>query len=364
VPRACDCLARFYVACPRIIGRRSGLATGVRYSKDAVCHPVFLPVSHPAFDVSHSSRARRANGLLMARPAHMPLSAMLLIIAATACFTSLDVSVKYLSQHYPVPLLVWARWGMQMLVMAAVLGPTMRWGLLRTRRRKIHIVRGIVLIASSLSFFSALKFLPLAEATALNYSTPMIVTVMAAMFLHERITVPRWTFVIAGFVGMLLIVRPGSEMLTPAALLALASAALYATFQILTRKLAGEDSTVLLFFPAVVGTLIMSAIIPFLHYDTWIPIADIAMFVAIGAIGTLGHFLFILAFQRAAVSALAPFTYMQLLFSTLAGWVVFKTFPDAWTLAGIVTIAGSGVVLTWYERWRASLPASEPTAVD
>jgi drug/metabolite transporter (DMT)-like permease len=88
------------------------------------------------------------------------------------------------------------------------------------------------------------------------------------------------------------------------------------------------------------------------------------MFVAIGAIGTLGHFLFILAFQRASVSAIAPFTYMQLLWSTLAGWLVFGTFPDGWTLVGIVTIAGSGVVLTWYERWRASLPPSEPAAVD
>jgi len=87
------------------------------------------------------------------------------------------------------------------------------------------------------------------------------------------------------------------------------------------------------------------------------------MFVAIGAIGTLGHFLFILALQRAPVSAIAPFTYMQLLWSTLAGWLVFGTFPDAWALAGIVTIAGSGVVLTWYERWRASLPPSEPAAV-
>ena len=300
----------------------------------------------------------------MPRPTHLPFSAILMIIAATACFTSLDVSVKYLSQRYPVPLLVWARWGMQVLVMTAVLGPTMRSGLVRTKRWKMHVVRGIVLIGSSLSFFSALKFLPLAEATALNYSTPMIVTLMAATFLQERITIPRWAFVIAGFIGMLLIVRPGSEMLTPASLLALAAAKLYATFQILTRKLAGENAMVLLFFPALVGTLLMSALVPFFHYDTWFPIADIAMFVAIGAIGTLGHFLFILAFQRASVSAIAPFTYMQLLWSTFAGWLVFGTFPDAWTLAGILTIAGSGVVLTWYERWRASLPPSEPAAVD
>jgi drug/metabolite transporter (DMT)-like permease len=300
----------------------------------------------------------------MLRPAHLPLSAILLIVVATGCFTSLDVTVKYLSQRYPVPMLVWARWGMQALVMTAVLGPKLRWNLVRTTRLKAHLVRGAVLIGSSLSFFSALKFLPLAEATALSYSAPMMVTLMAATFLHEHITIPRWAFVGAGFVGMLLIVRPGSSMLTPASLLALISATFYATFQILTRRLAGENAMVLLFFPALVGGGMMSALVPFLHYDTWFPVADIALFVGIGAVGTLGHFLFILAFKQAAVSAIAPFTYMQLLWSTLAGWLVFGTFPDAWALAGIVTIAGSGVVLTWYERWRASLPLPEPAGVD
>ena len=107
--------------------------------------------------------------------------------------------------------------------------------------------------------------------------------------------------------------------------------------------------------------LLMSTLVPFLHDDTWFPVADTALLVAIGAVGTRGHFLFILAFQRASVSAIAfPFTYMQLLWSTLAGWLIFGTFSDAWTLAGIVTIAGSGVVITWYERSRDS----QPTAVD
>lgn len=287
-----------------------------------------------------------------------------MIVVATGCFTTLDVTVKYLSQRYPVPLLVWARWGMQVLVMTAVFGPRMRWGLVRSTRRKAHVLRGIVLIASSLTFYSALRFLPLAELTALNYSSPIIVTVLAAIVLHERITIPRWAFVFAGFVGMLLIVRPGSSMLTPASLLALASAGLYATFQIQTRKLAGEHSVVLLYFPALIATLLMTAVVPFLHYDTWFSLADMAWFVGIGAFGTMGHLLLVLAIQRSTVSAVVPFTYMQLVWSTFAGWLVFRTFPDAWALAGIVIIAGSGAVLTWYERWRARLPIAEPPAVD
>jgi drug/metabolite transporter (DMT)-like permease len=240
----------------------------------------------------------------------------------------------------------------------------MRWALVRSTRRKAHVLRGIVLIGSSLTFYSALKFLPLAELTALNYSSPIIVTLMAAIVLHERITMPRWAFVVAGFIGMLLIVRPGSSMLTPAALLAIASAVLYATFQIMTRKLAGENSIVLLYFPALVSTVLMTALVPFLNYETWFSLEDIAWFIAIGAVGTMGHFLFVLALQRATVSAVAPFTYVQLIWSTFAGWLVFRTFPDAWALAGIITIAGSGAVLTWYERWRARSPIAEPPAVD
>jgi drug/metabolite transporter (DMT)-like permease len=252
----------------------------------------------------------------------------------------------------------------QALVLLAVVGPRMRLDIIRTTRLPLHLVRGIVLIASSLCFFSALRYLPLAEATALNFTAPILVTLMAAWFLRERLTRPRWAFVAAGFLGMLLIVRPGSEMLTPAALLALGAAALYATFQILTRKLAGENLMVLMMYPSLVGTVLLSLGLPFVHSDEWYPISDLVTFVGIGIAGTVGHLLFVQAFQRASASAIAPFTYMQLVWSTLAGWLLFATFPDGWTLTGIVVIAGSGVVLTWYERWRASLPQSEPAAVD
>lgn len=104
--------------------------------------------------------------------------------------------------------------------------------------------------------------------------------------------------------------------------------------------------------------------VPFLHDSNWYPIHDLIVVVGIGIMGFVGHLLFIRAFQRASASAIAPFTYVQLVWSTLAGWLVFGAFPDAWALCGIIVIAGSGVVLTWYERWRASLPQSEPMAVD
>lgn len=300
----------------------------------------------------------------MKSPTHISLSAVLLVVLASACFTSVDVTVKHLSQRYPIPLLVWARWGVQSLLILAIWGPRLRWDLVRTKRVPLHLVRGIVLVASGACFFSALKFLPVAEATALNFMAPMLVTVMAGWFLGEHLTRPRWAFVIAGFVGMLLIVRPGTEVLHPAAFFALAAAALYATFQILTRKLAGENLMVLLFFPSLAGTVLLSVVVPFFHYQAWYPISDILLFAGIGIMGLIGHLLFIKAFQVASASAIAPFTYSQLVWSTFAGWLVFGSFPDGWTLSGIVIIAGSGVVLTWYERWRASLPQAEPVAVD
>ena len=295
---------------------------------------------------------------------HIPLSAVLLIVIASACFTSVDVTVKHLSQRYPVPLLVWARWGVQLLLTLAIIAPRLRWNLVRTNNLPLQIVRGLVLVGSGTCFFIALKFLPIAEATALNYTSPMLVTLMAGFFLGEKLTKPRWAFIVSGFIGMLVIVRPGTEVLNPAAFFALGAAGLYATFQILTRKLAGEDLMVLLFYPCLVGTVLLSLVVPFFHYSAWYPISDILLFIGIGVMGFLGHMLFIRAFQVASASAIAPFTYSQLIWSTLAGWAVFGSFPDGWTMAGIVVIAGSGIVLTWYERWSANIPQSDPVAVD
>ena len=137
-------------------------------------------------------------------------------------------------------------------------------------------------------------------------------------------TRPRIALVLAGIAGMFLIVRPGSVVFQGAALLALGSAVFYGVFQILTRMLAGEDSRVLLFYPALVGTAMMTALLPWLGIGFAMPWSDVALIGVAGMLGTFGHFLFILAFQRAPASALSPFTYMQLVFATLIGWVAVR----------------------------------------
>jgi drug/metabolite transporter (DMT)-like permease len=296
--------------------------------------------------------------------AHTPLGAILLISGSVLCFTLLDTTIKHLTQFMPVALLVWARWAIQVVATLVWLGPAMGSGLVRTKRLRLHLARGVILLCSSFCFVTALRYLPLADATAINYSTPILVAVMATFILHEKLTRARIGFVLAGFAGMLLIARPGSEVLTAAAFLAMASAAFYATFQILTRKLAGEDPRVLLFIPAAVGTALMTLTLPWIEIPAHVSWPHIALLVAGSLLGTFGHFLFILAFRRAPASGLAPFTYMQLVWATLLGWIVFADFPGGFTLAGMGVIAASGLFLAVYEQRRApALPAQDPTTI-
>jgi drug/metabolite transporter (DMT)-like permease len=290
----------------------------------------------------------------MSAHAHVPVRAVMLICAATLCFASLDTAIKYLSSRYPVPLLVWARWAIQALAIVAWLAPRRGLSFVRTARPGRNLVRGAVLIGSSICFVYALRDLPIADVTALNYSTPMMVVVLAVVVLGERLTPARIAFVLAGVIGMLLIVRPGTDVFRGASVLALASAAFYATYQIMTRRMADEDPGVLLFYPALVGAVAMSFALLFsLEAIVAMPWTHVAMLVVGGMVGTLGHLLFILAFQRGAASALTPFTYVHLVWATLIGWIAFGTFPDGYALAGMAIIAGAGLLITLHERRRA-----------
>lgn len=289
---------------------------------------------------------------------------MLLIVAALLCFTLIDAIIKLLTQRYPVPLLVFARWGVQVVALLLWLVPAMGTRLFRSRELPLQLARGVLLLGASLCFFNALKFLPLAEVTALTYLSPMLVALLSAVFLHERLTALRVAMIAAGLLGMLLIVRPGGEVFHGAALLALAAAGFNAAFQILTRKLAAEDARVTLVYPAIVGTVLMSFATPWTGIEQAIPWVDVALIVVAGLVGTFGHFLFILAFQRAPASGLTPFTYVQLVWATVVGWAIFGRLPDAFSLAGMLVIAGSGLVVVLHERRRSRLPVAVPTVID
>ena len=295
--------------------------------------------------------------------AHVPTTAIILISTSVLCFTVLDAITKYMTQRYAVPMLVWARYAVQFVAMLVWLGPGMRLDLLRTTRLRFQVFRGILLLASSLFFVSALRSLPLAEATALNYTTPIVVVLMARAVLGERMTRARIAFVAAGVVGMLLIVQPGTDVFHGAALFGLGAAIFYACYQITTRMLAGEDPRVLLFYPAVMGTVVMSALAPGFDWPASMPWTHVLLIVCGGLLGTLGHFLFILAFRLAPASALTPFTYTQLVWAMLLGWLLYRDFPNGYRIAGITVIAASGLLMMLHERRRARLLAIDPLTV-
>ncbi len=297
------------------------------------------------------------------RHTHVPTSSILLILGSVLCFTLLDTITKYMTQRYSVPVLVWARYTVQFLAMLLWLGPSMRLRLFHTRRLPLQVLRGGVLLASSLCFVGALRTLPLANATALNYTTPVLVVMMARFVLGERMTPARIAFVVAGLAGMLLIVRPGSDVFRGASLLALLAALCYASYQIMTRVLYGENPRILLFYPAVVGVVVMTLLAPGLDWPARMPWQHAALIVVGGLFGTLGHFLFILAFQHGPASALTPFTYMQLVWATLMGWGVYGYFPDGMTIAGMAVIGASGLLITLHERRRAIARMAGPATM-
>jgi len=286
------------------------------------------------------------------RSAADPGVGILLMVLAVSTFTCMDATSKYLSAYYPIPSIVWARYVFQFLLMAAALGPRYGMGLVRTANLRLQIVRGLILAVSSLVFLGALSRMPLPEASSIAFMAPLIIAVLAGPVLHERVERRTWLGLGAGFAGVLMIVRPGGGLFTWVALFPLCSACLMAVYQLLTRKLAGRDRALTtLFYPAIVGTVIVPLAFPFAIVLPSQPL-HLALFVAIGFMGAIGHFFLIKAYEHATASMLGPFMYSQLAMALLLGWAVFGHLPDGFSFAGMLVIAGSGLMLVLSHRRR------------
>ena len=294
-----------------------------------------------------------------ARAQPHPLRGILMIMTAVAMFTCMDTTAKYLSRFYPVPGIVWARYAFHLLFLVLILGPRMGLGLVRTKHPWLQIARGTLLAASSLFFFSALKFMPIAEASSISFIAPVLVTVLGVLLLKETVEPARWVAVAAGFIGVLIIIRPGSGIFSWVALLPLGTAASFANYQILTRRLAGVDSPyTTLFYSGLVGTVMLAVVLPF-DWVTPKTFIHALMFAAIGFIGGLSHLILIRAYDQAAVSTLAPFSYTQLIWVMLSGYLVFGDFPDHWSLIGIAVIISSGIYIAMNQRLSERLRRAE-----
>ena len=275
-----------------------------------------------------------------------------LMLLAVSTFACLDTTSKYLGQFYPAPAIVWQRCVLQTLVMAAIFIPQMGWGLVRTKSLRLQLVRGALLIYSSLIFVVALTYMPIAVVTSITFTSPILVALASGPLLGERATRSTWLALAGAFTGVLLIIRPGTDSFSWHLLLPLACAVGVAGYQLLTRKLAGrgDHPITTLFLPGVLGVLFVPPIFPgsFLVLPTELP--HVLAFLAVGLLGAIGHFLLIRAHEHAPATILTPFNYVQILIVLVLGWILFGQLPDGIALTGIALITASGLGLILASR--------------
>ena len=279
-----------------------------------------------------------------------PLRGIVFFVAATVLYSSSDTMAKYLTGSLPAVEIAWVRYVVFTLMAASPLVRTGRAGL-RTRRPLWQILRGLGVVGSAVLFISSLASLPMAEATTVNFVSPLLITALAVPVLGERVALGGWIAVLVGFAGVLIVMRPGTGGFHPAVLLVLLSSACWVSAMLITRRMAAtERPTTTLLWTASTGLLVLSALLPFAFRPPGLAQVGIALMV--GLVASTGQWLTILAFRNTAASVLAPLSYAQLLWSSTLGYLVFHAVPDRWTLVGAVVIAGSGFYTVHHERAR------------
>ena len=270
-------------------------------------------------------------------------------LLATVAYAVVDTLSKYQARDYPVEMIVWARYAVPLVLLLAVFLPQRGRRMLRTAFPQLQLIRGVLLTAGTVFIVFAYRVMPIAEAQAISFIHPVLLTLLAVVFLGEKVSRLGWAAVLLGFSGVLVIVRPGGGLFTAAALLPLGLALSFSSYQIFTRMVARqEDSINSLFCVLLVGSVVMSLALPF----AWIaPTAKGLLFFAlIGVTSGAGHFLTIKALEYAPASLLAPFAYIQLLWVSILGMAVFGDFPDSITLLGIAIVVAGGLLVAASHR--------------
>lgn len=282
-----------------------------------------------------------------------PLRGVALFLLALFFFAALDATAKHLSRTWPVPLLVWARYSVHFLLMVVLLAPSRGRQLIVTMQPRQQVLRGLMLVGTTAFGMAALSRMPLAETTAIFFVSPLIVTLMAGPWLGEHISGGRWLAVLIGFAGVLLIARPGGTVDVAGLLFVLSGAFCYSIYQLMTRQLSASEPTLrLLFYTALVGTVVTSAGLPLYWRGPTPDIPQVLLLCSMGLYGGIGHLLLIRAFRHAAASTLSPLLYIQLIWATLLGGMLFSHWPDRQSIIGALLIAGSGAAVVASHRKR------------
>ncbi len=281
-----------------------------------------------------------------------------LVSVTTFCFALLDTTAKWLVQELPVVEVAWLRFVIHVLLMTLLLAPRYGTQLVRMHNRRLHGLRAAMLATMTALNFWALQYLQLAEVGAMQFSVPILIALLSAWLLKERMDLQRWLATIAGFVGVLLVMRPGTQGFHPAILLSLVQVVLYALFNMLTRQMAATETPQAMQLMSAVGAAVLLAPLALLHWQwpaspqTW------GLLLLCGLFGGLGHLFMAMAHRYASAAVLGPYMYQQILYMTLWGWLVFNQVPDAFVVAGALVVVASGLYLLWLEfsrRQRAVL---------
>lgn len=286
---------------------------------------------------------------------HQSLYGVLLILLSGILLASHDGLSKYLTQLYPVFLVVWARYLAQVVLMLGMFAPRMGRRVFHTLRPWPQLLRGLSLVSVSIMFISGLRYIPLAEATAVIFLTPLMVTVASAL-LGERVSHSQWLAVGVGLLGVMIIVRPGGALFTPAVLLPFGAAISFTVYQLLTRRLSGTDHPVTSnFLSSLVGFLVMSVLVTF-NWRTP-SVHDAVLMASLGLMAMSGHLVLTQAFRYASAASLAPFTYGQIVFAGIVGFIAFGYIPDVEAIAGMTVIIASGLCMAYVQSRQASRSA-------
>jgi drug/metabolite transporter (DMT)-like permease len=300
-------------------------------------------------------RHLRRAGDLLTDPAHeqrrQRLIGIALMCGAVALFAALDAIAKYLGGHMDPLQVAGMRFISAFFIALLFSNPLTRPGLLRTARPGLQFIRGLLLVSTTIFNFLAFRYLQLDEALAIVFSTPFLVAILAGPILGEWVGWRRWTAIGVGFLGVLVVIRPGiGGGMQWAALFSVAAAIFFAAYGIATRLVSRTDSSeTTLFYGNLVGVVVMAPLLPFV-WTAPPSLFDLGLLVAVGALGSAGHYLLIAAHRRAPASVLSPFIYTQLVWATTLGFLVFGHIPTQWTLIGGAIVVASGLYLIHRER--------------
>jgi drug/metabolite transporter (DMT)-like permease len=268
------------------------------------------------------------------------------MLSAVLCFTLMDALAKRMVGGASPLFIAWGRYAFSVVPLLFFVPMLYGWRRLATAQPRVQFARGITLIVATISMFTGLRLLPLADAYALSYCSPIIVALLARYAFAERLGRRQWTALAIGLVGVLITIRPAFAQAGGAIVFPLLMAASYGTYQVLTRTARRtDDALVCVFYASLVGAVVLTAVLP----SVWspIPLAYWVSFMAMGALGMIGHWLLAVAANRASPSLLAPLSYVQLAYAALLDLALFGLIPDRWTIVGSAVIVLGGLLL-WY----------------